>query len=87
MTHHFLVVHPGQGEGYSRSTARKTPQNKGCRRWSLRVLCTGMAVYPEKLGEANGKRKCGTFLRTLYEGTGVHSDRRSILFFIIEIEK
>ena len=48
---------------------------------------TGMAVYPEKLGEANGKRKCGTFLRTLYEGTGVHSDRLSILFFIIEIEK
>jgi hypothetical protein len=47
---------------------------------------TGMAVYPEKLGEANGKRKCGTFLRTLYEGTGVPSDRRSILFFIIEIE-
>jgi hypothetical protein len=26
-------------------------------------------------------------LRTLYEGTGVHSGRRSILFFIIDIEK
>jgi hypothetical protein len=48
---------------------------------------TGISVYPKKLGEANGKRKCGTFLRTLSEGTGVHSDRRSILFFIIEIEK
>ena len=34
-----------------------------------------MAVYPKKLAEAKGKRKNGTFLRTLSQGTGGRWDR------------
>jgi hypothetical protein len=38
-------------------------------------------------GWSRGKQRNGTFLRTLSEGTGDRWDRRSILLFIIEIEK
>jgi hypothetical protein len=44
-------------------------------------------MCPKRLGEAKRKRKSGTFLRNLYEGTGGRWDRYSILCIIIEIGK
>ena len=76
----------GHGGGSLLSGAGKISQFAGAES-GLADSGAGTEVYPEKLGEAKEKRKDGTFLRALSEGTGGRSGRYSIIRIINEIEK